>query len=59
MRYDAFNSLDFKELNKQYGVAAYWKNRGTAPRRNICKMDVRRDIRNEIYAFGYRTHYGN
>ena len=54
-----FKSLGFKGLNKQYGVAAYWKNRGTATRRNICKKDVRRDIRNEIYAIGYRTRCGN
>ena len=54
-----FKSLGFKGLNKQYGRAVYWKNRGTAPRRNICKLDVRRDIRNQIYAIGYRTPYGN
>jgi len=30
-----------------------------APSRNICKMDVRTDIRDEFYAIGYRTRYVN
>jgi hypothetical protein len=42
-----------------YGGAAYWKNRGTAPGRNVCKPGVPTDIGNEIYKVGYRTGYVN